>query len=160
MSATAKTATQARLKKEEEERDAKMAKQKADREEKNKRLASAPVELIRVDDIHVGDRLRDRPSDKKVAELADLMAQQGQLHPIAVRRNPRPAESGTEYELVIGLHRLEAAKKLKWLKIRATFYDDMNDDAAALAEIDENLNSRWTDSSRIRCLYLPAQSNL
>jgi ParB family chromosome partitioning protein len=102
---------------------------------------SQPVDfsdLIDIADIHVGKRLRElRP--EKVAELAESMARQGQLHPIVVQ--PTRDGSPAFYDLVVGLHRLEAAKQLDWSKIRATNFSEMrdDDDAAALAEIDENL---------------------
>jgi ParB-like chromosome segregation protein Spo0J len=62
------------------------------------------------------------------------MANQGQLQPIVVR----PQKDGG-YWLVAGLHRFEAAKKLKWKGINCTIFDDMEADRAELIEIDENL---------------------
>jgi ParB/RepB/Spo0J family partition protein len=62
------------------------------------------------------------------------MGDQGQLQPIVVR----PRKDGG-YWLVAGLHRFEAAKKLKWKEINCTIFDGMAADEADLAEIDENL---------------------
>jgi hypothetical protein len=62
------------------------------------------------------------------------MADQGQLQSIVVRRHK---DGG--YWLVAGLHRFEAAKKLKWKEISCTVFDDMAADQAELIEIDENL---------------------
>jgi ParB family transcriptional regulator, chromosome partitioning protein len=62
--------------------------------------------------------------------LADSMAIQGQLHPITVR-----SRRGSGYTLVAGLHRLEAAKKLKQKTIRCTIFADMDADQAELAEL-------------------------
>jgi hypothetical protein len=52
---------------------------------------------------------------------------------ISVRRR------GAGYELVAGLHRLEAARKCGHQTIRAEVYDDLGDDEAKLLQIDENL---------------------
>jgi len=56
---------------------------------------------------------------------------------------PRPnVEAGNCCWLVAGRHRLEAARKLKWEAIRAIIRDDLDEDGAALVEIDENLKRR------------------
>jgi hypothetical protein len=70
-----------------------------------------------------------------VDAIAESMNARGQLQPIVVR--PRPGGRG--YWLIAGLHRLEAAKKLKWETIRCEVLDDISSDQAELAEIDENL---------------------
>jgi ParB-like chromosome segregation protein Spo0J len=72
--------------------------------------------------------------EETVNTLVQSMAVQGQLQPIVVRR-----DDGGGCWLVAGLHRLEAAKKLKWEEINCTIFDDMDADQAELAEIDENL---------------------
>jgi ParB-like chromosome segregation protein Spo0J len=72
--------------------------------------------------------------EKCVTALAQSMADQGQLQPIVVRR-----EVAGGYCLVAGLHRLEAAKRLKWAEINCTVFDDIDADQAELVEIDENL---------------------
>jgi N6-adenosine-specific RNA methylase IME4 len=79
-----------------------------------------------------------------VAELADSMARIGQLQPIIIR-----ARGGSGYWLVVGRHRFEAARKLKWASIRANVVDDMKADEAELAEIDENLvRAELSDAER------------
>src|SRR6516165_7206488 len=85
------------------------------------------------------DRLRKlRP--EKVDALAKSIRMQGLLQPIIVR-----PKNGTGYLLVVGHHRLEAIRNLHreghWPSgaIRAEIVDEMDDDAALLAEIDENL---------------------
>ena len=78
-------------------------------------------------------RLRALREDTANA-LAQSMANQGQLQPIVVR----PRKDGGHW-LVAGLHRLAAAKKLKWAEINCTIFDGMAADEAELAEIDENL---------------------
>jgi ParB family chromosome partitioning protein len=62
------------------------------------------------------------------------MSDQGQLQPIVVRPH-----NGGGYCLVAGLHRFEAAKKLKWKEINRTVLDNMEANQAELIEIDENL---------------------
>jgi ParB family transcriptional regulator, chromosome partitioning protein len=74
-------------------------------------------------------RLRALRPDK-VDALAQSMTDQGLLQPIVVRPH-----KGGGYWLVAGLHRLEAAKKLKWKEISCTVFDDMEADEAELAEI-------------------------
>jgi ParB-like chromosome segregation protein Spo0J len=72
--------------------------------------------------------------EETVDALVQSMAVQGQLQPIVVR-----PDNGGGWRLVIGLHRVEAAKKLNWGEINCTVFDDMDADHAELAEIDENL---------------------
>src|SRR6478672_12882040 len=79
----------------------------------------------------------DRPRALRPDAVNELMASMkinGLLQPIVLR----PAET-TGYWLVAGLHRLEAARKLKWESIAATIFEGMDADQAELAEIDENL---------------------
>jgi ParB/RepB/Spo0J family partition protein len=91
-------------------------------------------DLVDINKIEVGDRLRALDLEK-VDALAESMAHQGQLHPIVTRA----IDGGSEFTLVVGLHRLKAAMKLGWTQIHATAHAKMSDDAAVLAEIDENL---------------------
>jgi ParB/Sulfiredoxin domain len=99
-----------------------------------KRWAMPETRLIALGDIAVAKhRLRALREDTANA-LTQSMADQGQLQPIVVR----PREHGG-YWLVAGLHRLAAAKKLKWKEINCTVFDGMAADEAELAEIDENL---------------------
>src|SRR5215468_8945529 len=85
------------------------------------------------------NRLR-KPRPEKVDQLAESIRMQGLLHPIIVR-----PKDGTGYLLVAGHHRLEAIRNLHkaghWPSgsIRAEIVGEMDDDAARLAEIDENL---------------------
>jgi ParB-like chromosome segregation protein Spo0J len=66
------------------------------------------------------------------------MGSEGLRHPIAVRRT---AEG---YHLILGRHRLEAARQLKWQTIRASIFFDMTAEQAALVEVESNLVSRLT----------------
>jgi len=69
-----------------------------------------------------------------VKTLAESMKASGLLQPIVVR--PRGAIG---FLLVVGHHRYEAARLLKWPSIKATIKEGMDADRALLAEIDENL---------------------
>src|SRR5262245_11371696 len=92
---------------------------------------------VALTDIRVFRRLR--PLEPALIEtLAASMKETGLLHPIAVRRTPKG------YHLVLGRHRLEAARQLKWQTIRASIFFDMRADQAALAEVEGNLISRLT----------------
>ena len=101
------------------------------------------------------DRLRVLRGDT-VNELMESMAKLGQLQPIAVQAT---GAFNCNYLLVVGWHRLEAAKKLKWKSIRATVYNDMDADHAKLAEIDENL-IRAELSPAERALHIDARKTL
>jgi ParB/RepB/Spo0J family partition protein len=92
---------------------------------------------VALTDIRVFRRLR--PLEPALVEtLAASMKETGLLHPIAVRRTPEG------YHLILGRHRLEAARQLKWQTIRASIFLDMTADQAALAEVEGNLVSRLT----------------
>jgi ParB family transcriptional regulator, chromosome partitioning protein len=92
---------------------------------------------VALTDIRVFRRLR--PLEPALVEtLAASMKETGLLHPIAVRRTPEG------YHLVLGRHRLEAARQLNWQTIRASIFFDMTADQAALAEVESNLISRLT----------------
>jgi ParB family chromosome partitioning protein len=89
---------------------------------------------IKLPDIHVlpNHRLRAIRHDL-IDQLAESMKTRGMLQPITVRRR---SEGG--YSLVIGWHRLEAAKRLGWSTVAATV-TDLDDNEAELPGIDENL---------------------
>lgn len=92
---------------------------------------------IRVAEIFDGDRLRPVDPDWVIA-LASQFDIEGQEQPIVVR-TAAPGENLTQpYALVIGAHRLAAAKSLGWEAIRAEIRD-YSPLRARLAEIDENL---------------------
>jgi ParB-like chromosome segregation protein Spo0J len=92
---------------------------------------------VALTDIRVFRRLR--PLEPALVEaLATSMGAEGLRHPIAVRRTPEG------YHLVLGRHRLEAARQLKWQTIRASVFFDMTADQAALVEVEGNLVSRLT----------------
>jgi ParB-like chromosome segregation protein Spo0J len=88
-------------------------------------------------DIRVFKRLRPLEA-ARVEALAASMEAEGLRHPIVVRRTPEG------YHLVLGRHRLEAARRLKWQTIRASIFFDMTADQAALAEVEGYLVSSLT----------------
>jgi ParB-like chromosome segregation protein Spo0J len=91
---------------------------------------------VALTDIRVFRRLR--PLEPAIVEaLAASMEAEGLRHPIVVRRAPEG------YHLILGRHRLEAARKLRWQTIPATVFFDMTADQAALAEVEGNLVSRF-----------------
>ena len=92
---------------------------------------------VALTDIRVFKRLRPLES-ARVESLAASMGSEGLRHPIVVRR----AAEG--YHLILGRHRLEAARQLKWQTIRASIFFDMTAGQAALAEVEGNLVSRLT----------------
>lgn len=94
--------------------------------------------------VSVRDRLRSVNSDR-VKELAASFREIGQLEPITVRPD---TVTKTGYTLIVGAHRLAAAKLLKWESIAAIVVDT-TDNEARLAEIDENLvRSELTPAER------------
>lgn len=88
--------------------------------------------------IAIIDRLRPIDEDW-VAVLMSSMDDRGQDVPIIVR--PMPPVKGADHALVAGLHRLTAAERLGWSEIDVDIRP-LDDDAARLAEIDENLMRR------------------
>jgi ParB-like chromosome segregation protein Spo0J len=93
------------------------------------------INEVTLTDIRVFKRLR--PLEPALVEaLAASMKEEGLRHPIAVRRT---AEG---YHLILGRHRLEAARQLKWQTIRASIFFDMTAEQAALVEVEGNLVSR------------------
>ena len=86
-------------------------------------MAKIPIDKIQVNP----GRREVKPED--VQNLSESMAEVGLIQPISVT---------TDYTLIVGLHRLEAAKLLGWAEIACTVCD-MDDLHAQIAEIDENI---------------------
>jgi N6-adenosine-specific RNA methylase IME4 len=84
--------------------------------------------------INVAERLRPL-RDATVSELAASMSEVGLINPISITY---PNGRASPF-LVAGVHRLEAARRLKWETIDCTIIDGKNVDATKLVEIDENL---------------------
>lgn len=92
---------------------------------------------IRVAEIFDGNRLR--PVDRDwVSALASQFHVEGQEQPIVLRTTVADENLAHPYALVIGAHRLAAAKALGWDTVRAEVRD-YTPLRARLAEIDENL---------------------
>ena len=83
---------------------------------------------IPISEITVNPGRRELDLDD-VKELADSIRELGLLHPIIVDK---------KHTLIAGLHRLEAAKLLKWTEIECTV-SSLEGLKAELAEIDENV---------------------
>lgn len=86
------------------------------------------IKIIRISDIKIGVRNR-RFNPAKAIELADTIQKIGLLQPIVIDNN---------YNLIAGLHRLEATRILGWEEIpcQIVYFDELNSE---IAEIDENL---------------------
>jgi hypothetical protein len=106
-------------------------------------MAKTPAEVVffPVDHVVVGERARSL-NQKEVARLADSIRQIGLQVPISVRIVPELNGDGTVEKdvpiLVVGLHRLEAAKSLCMDTI-ACVVANCTETEAKLWEIDENL---------------------
>jgi len=104
-----------------------------------------PIEFI---EIAPGRRaLRPLVVERFAASMTDI----GLRTPITVRYFPRSADRGTpnSYLLVVGAHRLAAARLLGWREIRAFVItgDDIKDSDVELWEIDENLMRAEPDAA-------------
>lgn len=87
------------------------------------------IRVIKISDIKISDRNRKFNADK-ANELAKSIEKIGLLQPIVIDNN---------YNLIVGLHRLEAcARILGWEDIpcQIVYFDELNSE---IAEIDENL---------------------
>ena len=75
------------------------------------------IQIIEIDQVEIGPRLRSLDA-AKVDALAESMAAIGLQQAISVW-----APNSETLELVAGLHRLEAARKLGWEDINCIFVD-------------------------------------
>jgi ParB family chromosome partitioning protein len=93
---------------------------------------SQKVSMVPLDRVkNSGIALRDL-DEAAVKELAESIRANGLLQPIMVK------PKGDGYELVFGLHRLEACRKLGWKKIPA-LVKDISSEEAFLTGLIENL---------------------
>jgi site-specific DNA-methyltransferase (adenine-specific) len=90
-----------------------------------------------------------------VEQLAASIAEVGRLlQPIVLNHNG----GGDGYRLIAGMTRLEAVKLLGWKRVPANVVD-LNDDAAELAELDENLaRAELTAAQRARLTWRRQQA--
>lgn len=86
---------------------------------------------VSVDKIeHPNFQIREDIDDEHVEEIKESFESDGQWNPIIVR----PAANGnSEYEVISGSHRLEAARRLGWSEIDANVKDLGEEDARGLA---------------------------
>ena len=86
------------------------------------------IKIIKISNIKIGDRNR-KFNAEKANELAKSIEEIGLLQPIVIDNN---------YNLIAGLHRLEATRILGWEDIpcQIVYFDELNSE---IAEIDENL---------------------
>jgi ParB family transcriptional regulator, chromosome partitioning protein len=87
-----------------------------------------PIKSVPIDKIQCGSNRRP-VNDEKVKELQESIQANGLLNPITVDR---------KFNLIAGLHRLTACKKLGLEKIECNVVDYEDADQSRLAEIDEN----------------------
>jgi N6-adenosine-specific RNA methylase IME4 len=95
--------------------------------------------IIPISKIKIGSRLRKDLGDIK--SLADSIQEVGLLHPIVI---------DSQYNLVAGLRRLEAAKKLGWKEIDCSMID--LDGYGKYAEIHENTHRKDFTASEINAI--------
>lgn len=110
-------------------------------------MTSLAIHNIPVESIDVpADRARDYDEEAARA-LAAIIAEQGLLHPIRVRRN------GERWRLISGLHRLRAFGINQQTLIPASVAEAGTDDEALLEEVMENLG-RHELNALDRCHHL------
>lgn len=84
--------------------------------------------LVRIEDIKIKKRIRKE--NKSIDSLADSMRVYGLLNPIVL---------DTDYMLIAGFRRLQAAKELGWTTIPATIIDVQNKIERMEIELEENI---------------------
>lgn len=89
--------------------------------------------------VRIGDRIRGTDA-KRVAKLTDSIKEVGLINPITVRPTKivQDMEQIDGYEIVAGLHRFTACRKMNWKTIPAVIID-MDDHQRVIVECDENL---------------------
>ena len=108
---------------------------------------------VALTDISVGDDRLRKLDPHLVDALADSMRERGQLQPISIRHRLG------NYQLISGLHRLEAARKLGWETVRAEIDYISTPEDMIFAEIDENL-MRGELSEAERAFYVAKRKEL
>lgn len=92
------------------------------------------INRVKVADVVVRERLRpvtEAGVESLIASITETGVLQDAIH-------VRKKKDGNLY-LMIGAHRLEAAKRLGWEEIEAKVWTDVTDDWARIMEIDDNL---------------------
>ncbi|MEM2921766.1 MAG: ParB/RepB/Spo0J family partition protein, partial [Candidatus Bathyarchaeia archaeon] len=97
-------------------------------------MQATGTECVKIDISNIrNNRFKIRPLDEQtVANLMTSIQNIGLLQPISVRR----VEGG--FELIFGMHRLEACRRLGWKDISATIME-ISEQESFLVQIAENL---------------------
>lgn len=99
------------------------------------KLDYSTVKPVAVDAVQVTDSIRKTMDDVALDELGKSMSEVGAIYPIVVRQT-----NGKHFDLVIGLRRLEAARRLKLGKIPALVVKDLDDREKFELALSENLH--------------------
>lgn len=87
----------------------------------NAAIEAAPRDLIAIDSIHIGSRIRRDYGD--IAALARSIDANGLLHPIVVRNMSAWDGTAGTHELIAGERRLRACRNLGWTEIPVRVLD-------------------------------------
>jgi len=86
---------------------------------------------LTIDEIRIGKRVRKDTGD--ILTLMNSLKKYGQLNPVIV---------DSDYELIAGFRRLEAAKRLGWSSIKVLVVDNPTDIEKLEIELEENLQRK------------------
>lgn len=99
----------------------------------------AEIDLSKIDPNPASARL----SNGDVEDLGKSLLAEGQLSPVKVRHSP---DNSDRYQLIYGHRRVEAAKLIGWIKIRAEICNNMSDERAIEFALTENMErDNYTD---------------
>jgi ParB family chromosome partitioning protein len=96
---------------------------------------------LKLDEIVVGDRLRQDPGD--IDQLAESLRVYGMIQPIVVHKQNN--------QLVAGGRRLEAARRLGWECVPVCYIEDLSEDMLHELELEENIRRKdlnWKERVR------------
>jgi N6-adenosine-specific RNA methylase IME4 len=114
---------------------------------------TALPQTIPLDAITVPDKRLRKLRLEVVDKLAESMATRGLIQPVVVQ------PEGRGFNLLVGAHRVIAARQLGWSSITAVVLDGLAADEALLVELDENL-IRADLSPAERALHLAERKRL
>ena len=106
---------------------------------------ASETRVIPIASVQVSTRIRKDPGD--LTELADDLRKHGLINPITVM----DCQNGT-YQLIAGLRRLEAAKLIHMIQLRATVLSPMQAEEMLGIEIAEN-EQRLNFTTEVRQIY-------
>lgn len=96
------------------------------------------IEEILISKIDIVDNVRTHIKDVHLSELMASIKQHGLEQPIKVTTS----KSGNRYSLIYGQRRLEACRKLGWIKISAEVVAEVEDQDLLIRNITENLQRK------------------